>query len=165
MNRKRILILCALAALIAAAVAVLLLIIPNSRQQSGPSTNDVYYYDNGTPVADPDIVGTWRNADNPQWYKVYYDDYEGDGYFWGKMWDEAEDVYEEDLTYHGNGWFLWRKEGKELKELHQMDLGNASVPKIWRLKTKPDSLLLFLPDQKKVCDRFGRAEESDYYDE
>ena len=163
MNRTRILILCILAALIVAAAGLVVYHF-STRPSTPPATNDVYYYDNGNPVADPNIVGIWRNADNPLWYKVYYDDYEGDGYFWGKMWDEADDVYEEDLIYHGNGWFLWRKQGKELKELHQMELGNASVPKIWRLKTKPDSLLLFLPESKTVCDRFGRVEETDFYE-
>ena len=161
MNRKRIIIISILvAALVIAAAAVILFVIPGTRITRGDfSTNDSYYYDNGAPQADPNIVGMWRNADNPKWFKVYYDDYDGDGFFWGKEWDEADDVFEEDLYYHGNGWFRWRKEGKNLKELHTMEISEVPIPKIWRLKTKPDSLLLFYPDSKTACDRFGRVPE------
>ena len=28
------------------------------------------------PHADPMIVGKWHNSANPQWYKVYYDDFD-----------------------------------------------------------------------------------------
>lgn len=161
MNRIRIIFICILVALLVAIVAaVLLVVLPTSKWTSSDhSTNDVYYYENGAPPADPDIVGMWRNSDNPRWYKVYYDDYDGDGFYWGKEWDEADDVEEEDLTYHGNGWFLWRKEGKNLREMHKMDISEVAIPKIWRFKTKPDSLLLFHPDSKKICDRFGRVPE------
>ena len=128
---------------------------------AGPSTNDVYYYEDGTPKADPLFVGTWRNAENPLWYKVYLDDYDSDGFFWGKEWSEDEDVFEEDLTFHGNGWFRWRKEGKTLKELHKMDIGGVEIPKLWRFKASPDSLLLSHPDFKDRCDRFGRVKEEE----
>ena len=160
MKRNRIILICVLVLLIVAIVAAVLLFLPNSKWAiGGHSTNDVYYYEDGTPPADPDIVGMWRNTDNPHWFKVYYDDYDGDGFYWGKEWDEEDDVFEEDLSYHGNGWFRWRKEGKNIKELHKMDLGDASIPKIWHYKTKPDSLFLFPPDSKKSCDRFGRIQE------
>ena len=163
MNRKRVILLCLMALLAAILVAILVLFYPGSKWAiGGPSTNDVYYYEDGAPPADPEIVGIWRNADNEGWYKVYYDDYDGDGFYWGKEWNEDEDVDEEDLTYHGNGWFRWRKEGKnQLKELHQMDISQAAIPKVWRYKTKPDSLMLFPYDSKnkKECDRFGRVLE------
>lgn len=159
MNRNRILMIGILVALFVAIVAaVLLVVLPTKWSSDDHATNDVYYYEDGAPTADPAIVGMWRNAANPQWYKVYYDDYHGDGYFWGKEWDEADDVEEEDLTYHGNGWFMWRKEGKNLRELHKMDLGDAVIPKFWRFQTKQDSLLLFNPDNKRICDRFGKVE-------
>ena len=163
MQNKRLILICLIVALALAVAATVVLVVLSRTGwvDSGPSTNDVYYYEDGTPKADPAIVGTWQNAQNPGWFKVYYDDYDGDGYYWGKEWDEADDVFEEDLTYHGNGWFRWRKEGKNLKELHRMDLSDAVIPKVWTLKTKPDSLLLFHQTNKKVCDRFGRVAEKE----
>lgn len=161
MHNKRLILICLIAALaVAIAATVLLVVLSRSGWSgSGPSTNDVYYYEDDAPHADPEIVGMWQNVQNPQWFKVYYDDYDSDGYYWGKEWDEADDVFEEDLSYHGNGWFRWRKEGKNLKELHTMDISGATVPKQWRYKTKPDSLLLYSPENKKRCDRFGRVGE------
>ena len=128
---------------------------------TGPYTNDVYYYEDGTPKADPAIVGIWQNAHNPQSFKVFYDDYNGDGYWWGKQWSEDEDVHEEDLLFHGNGWFLWRREGKLLTELHKMDISEATVPKLWRLKTMKDSLVLTHPDFKHLSEHFGRVHEEE----
>jgi len=94
-----------------------------------------YAEDDDIPHADPLIVGKWKNDVNPQWFKVYYDDYDEDeGFFWGKEWDESEDVREEDLNYHGNGWFLWKTEGKMLIELHNMDVRNVKVPKTWMVQ-------------------------------
>ena len=160
MNRKRILFILSVLILVALLAAALVLFLPGSRWAiHGPSTNDVYYYDDGAPPADPAVVGTWQNVQNPRWFKVYYDDYDGDGYYWGKEWDEAEEVFEEDLSYHGNGWFRWKREGKTLTELHRMDINETVIPKVWNLKTKPDSLLLFPQNNKKVCDRFGRVLE------
>ena len=160
MNRKLILWLCVALVVLAGAVTIVHFVVPGSRMDVvGRFTNDVYYYDDGSPAADPAIVGTWQNAENPKWFKVYYDDYDGDGYYWGKEWDESDDVFEEDLNYHGNGWFRWRKEGKNLREEHQMEIGSAIVPKTWRVKTKSDSLLLFSTFVKNKCDRFGRVQE------
>ena len=163
MHNKRLILFCLIVALsLAIAATVLLVMLSRSGWSgSGPATNDVYYYQDEAPPADPLIVGTWQNTRNPGWYKVYYDDYDSDGYYWGKEWDEAEDVFEEDLSYHGNGWFRWRKEGKNLKELHHMDVNQAVIPKLWRIQTKPDSLLLYSTENKKHCDRFGRVTEEE----
>ena len=161
MQNKRLILICLIVALALAIAATVLFVVfpPADWSESGPSTNDVYYYQDDAPPADPAIVGTWQSVSSPTWFKVYYDDYDGDGYYWGKEWDEADDVFEEDLGYHGNGWFRWRKEGKLLKELHHMDVGEAVIPKQWRLQTKPDSLLLFNPENKKRCERFHRVAE------
>ena len=68
------------------------------------------------------------------WCPFYCAYYDADGFFWGKEWDESDDVHEEDLNYHGNGWFLWKKDGKLLTELHNMDVQNVKVPKVWRVQ-------------------------------
>ncbi len=122
-------------------------------------TNDAGYVEDDIPHADPFIVGKWQNSSNPHWFKVYYDDYDEDeGFFWGKEWDESDDVHEEDLYYHGNGWFRWRKDNDQLTELHTMDVQNVPIPKVWNIRTlsSPDSLILTNRDYKKQCLRFGR---------
>ena len=104
-------------------------------------------FDDGTPHADKRFVGEWHNADNPGWRRVYYDDYEADGYYWGKEWNEAEDVHEEDLGFHGNGWFLWKIDGKNMRELHCMDNTDVKVPKNYVFSTTTDGSLT-LTDKK-----------------
>ncbi len=109
------------------------------------------------PPADSLMVGKWRNAENPHWYKVYYDDYGDEGYFWGKEWDESEDVHEEDLNYHGNGWFLWKSEGKLLTELHSMDVQNVKVPKVWRVQHLSTCAALLPNDSLILVDKAYRT--------
>lgn len=109
-------------------------------------------WEDGVPVADSLIVGKWQNKDNPHWYKVYYDDYdEEQKLFWGKEWDESEDVQEEDLNYHGNGWFRWVKRGNILYECATMDACDVPIHRFYTIKNiNANSLVYFEPDHKKV---------------
>lgn len=122
-------------------------------------TNEHQVYQDETPIADSALVGKWQNQDNPQWFKSYYDDYDGDGFFWGKEWNEAENVYEEDLNYHGNGWFRWRIDKDQLLEMHTMDAQDTPIPKRWRVRLQsfPDSLILFSVDVRNQYLCFGRV--------
>ena len=91
------------------------------------STDGAGYAEEEIPLADPLIVGKWHSSSNPHWFKVYYDDYDEDArLFWGKEWNEDDDVLEEDLNYHGNGWFRWEKKDNVLREYATMD--NREVP-------------------------------------
>lgn len=73
-------------------------------------------------VANPLLVRKWYIEHHPTSFKVYYDDpCDQPGYFWGKEWNEEENIYEEDLLYHGNGWFQWCKQDNQLLEMHMMD--------------------------------------------
>jgi len=87
------------------------------------------------PKADPLIVGKWQNKENPLMYKVYYDEYDEENkLFWGKEWDESEDVQEEDLKYHGNGWFRWEKRGKNLHEYATMDITDVPIYRGYKVR-------------------------------
>ncbi len=106
-------------------------------------TNNVLYFEDGSPSANSLIVGKWQSTSNQQWYKMYLDDYDGDGYFWGKEWDEQDDVKEEDLSYHGNGWFRWKIEDNELIELSSMDSRDVPIPKQYDIiKLREDTLTI-----------------------
>lgn len=164
MKRPLLIFLVCLAALVAAG-AVTFLVLRERQNTDGlrpmeqvvgapqETTDEHIVFQDETPVADPALVGRWRNAENPQWFKVYLDDYDDEeGYFWGKEWNEAEDVQETDLSYHGNGWFRWRKDGARLVELHTMDVHDIPVPKLWdcrhlTARTPDDSLVLISPER------------------
>lgn len=112
------------------------------------TTNGATYFEEGMPPADPMMVGKWCNTVNPHWYKVYYDDFEEDenngGYFWGKEWDESQDVHETDLRYHGNGWFRWQKKKRTLLELSTMDMRDVCIPKEFRILRLGRDTLIFV---------------------
>lgn len=90
-----------------------------------------------TGFSENDLIGKWENADKAGDYKVYLQDkvvpYPPDsanpynGYKWGKEWNE-EDRKENDLKEHGNGWYMWKMEGKVITEIHQTDAQTALTP-------------------------------------
>lgn len=96
-------------------------------------------------TANPLLVGTWSEEANPLHYKVYYEDPcdEPEGYFWGKEWDENDDVYEEDLTYHGNGWFKWNITDDEITEIYSFDLNSSAVPINYLIEELNDSIYVY----------------------
>ena len=124
------------------------------------STDAVGAVEAEIPHADPAIVGRWVNADNPQWLKVYLDDFdEEQQLFWGKEWNEDEDVFEYDLTYHGNGWFRWTKEGDILREYATMDARDVPIHRAYVIHpTHSDSLAYHDIDYKKRIYSFSRLQ-------
>lgn len=166
MKRKYLLVVICLASLLAAGTVAVFVVHSRSGEEKEieapkEKTNVHLSFEDNIPPADPALVGKWQNAENPQWYKVYYDDYDDEGFFWGKEWDESEDVHEEDLNYHGNGWFRWKKDGKQLVEMHTMDVQDVPIPKIWNVKhltarMPNDSLVLTDADRKTLVLHFSR---------
>ena len=66
-----------------------------------------------------DLQGLWlENGDATIGHYVRFtaDQSDETGYFWGCEWTESEDVHEEDLVFHGNGWFKYSFKSA-LKEL------------------------------------------------
>ena len=77
-----------------------------------------------------DLQALW--LENGTQHYVRFTDEQSDrsGYFWGRQWDLKEDVHEEDLIPHGNGWFHYQLETKgNLHEIHVMDNDGAVQPK------------------------------------
>ena len=90
-----------------------------------------------------DLAGTWAEESNPQCYWVYTLSQDDTGeYYWGKTWDEAEDVSESDLEFHGNGWFKWSIAGNKLQQLHVMDISAALVPKSYTVSSCTSTTLI-----------------------
>lgn len=126
----------------------------NEHPTDGPG-----YYEEDIPHADPMIVGKWRCVDKNGWYKVYYDDYDEDTkQFWGKEWDEEEDVHEEDLNYHGNGWFRWEKKRKVLHEFATMDTRDVPIHRKYEIKFISTDTIVYCEPDYKITYRFARVE-------
>ena len=119
-------------------------------------------FEDRVPELDPLMLGKWQSKDNPRWFKVYYDDYDEDEkLYWGKEWDESEDVFEDDLQYHGNGWFRWEKRGKILHEYATMDVRDVPIYRGYKMRySSKDSLAYAEPGRKKKVFCFTRSRDS-----
>ena len=67
------------------------------------------------------------------------------GYLWGRFWDEADDVHEEDLVPYGNGWFMYRLVDDELLKIEQMDGKWADIPKRYTLTLLNETQMTYYP--------------------
>lgn len=81
------------------------------------------------------------------------------GYLYGREWDEADDIYEEDLQPQGNGWFKYKFESNGgLHELHLMDNGGAEIPKEYIVsKLTSTDLEYYEKDYKSIKYRFSKV--------
>ena len=107
-----------------------------SVQDDGCKTDGLKFFD-----ADTLLLGKWQHSVDTTWYRVYTQEPAGDGYCWGREWDTAEDIYEEDLLPYGNGWFKWKKEDQAVIELQMTDIKGAIRPYEYKvLKLDPEQL-------------------------
>ena len=117
-------------------------------------TNSVIYFEGEMPPADPLMVGRWKCSANEGWHKVYYDDDDEEGHYWGKEWDEADDVLEEDLSYHGNGWFRWNKSNDTLIEYSTMDFRDVPIAHIYRINMIDSSNIIMAESNNRSSYHF-----------
>ena len=128
--------------------------IINEHPTDGPG-----YYEDDMPHADPLIVGKWQSTNKKGWYKVYYDDYDEDTQkFWGKEWDEGEDVQEEDLNYHGNGWFRWEKKRHVLHEYSTMDAQDVPIHRKYEIQFVSTDSIAFCETDYNILYQFKKNE-------
>ena len=87
-------------------------------------------------------------------------------YYYGREWDEAEEVYEQDLIdarqelgHPGNGWFKYQFETKgNLTEIHLMDNGGAEIPKVYVVsKLTSTELEYYEKDYKNIKFSFSKV--------
>lgn len=74
------------------------------------------------------MLGKWQHQTDTTWYRVYTSEPAGEDFYWGREWNESEDIFEEDLMPYGNGWFKWKKTDKEVIEWHMTDNSSATIP-------------------------------------
>ncbi len=92
---------------------------------------------------DSRMLGKWQHTTNTTWYRVYTTEPAEDGFCWGREWDTADDIFEEDLIPYGNGWFMWKKDGDYVIELHMTDNRGASIPFEYKVLNINDTELNF----------------------
>ena len=101
------------------------------------------------------LIGTWQRTStlgegNEVW--VYQADKDNTGaYYWGKTWDEGDDVTESDVDadYHGNGWFKWQIENTDLTQIHMLTVSEAGVPKTYTVTYLDANTLKYKDSFKK----------------
>lgn len=73
------------------------------------------------------LIGHWQGVSptTSGLHFVFYDEAAEDGYSWGKTWDESDNISEDNLVYHGNGWFMWKKGPDYIRMRHMLNVSSA----------------------------------------
>jgi len=91
-----------------------------------------------------DLQGLWLENNTQHYVRFTAEQSDETAYLYGREWDEAEEVYEEDLLPHGNGWFKYKFETNgNLTEIHLMDNGGAEIPKVYIVTVLTDTQLSY----------------------
>lgn len=91
-----------------------------------------------------DLQGLWQENNTEHYVRFTKEQSDETGYLYGREWDEAEDITEDDLLPKGNGWFKYQfKSTGDLTEIHLMDNGGAEIPKIYVVSKLTDTDLVY----------------------
>ena len=96
-----------------------------------------------------DLQGLWEENHTQHYVRFTADRAEEYPYFYGREWDEGEDVTEQDLLdtwtqagIRGDGWFQYKFETNgNLTEIHFMDNGGGKIPKVYVVSVLTDTKL------------------------
>lgn len=109
-----------------------------------------------------DLQGLWQNDQYDTWHVRFTNEAaDEENFFWGCEWgDYGDDVTEEDLVFHGNGWFKYRLKSNELLEINRMDEGWADIPKEYIISLLTDTELgYYEKDHKNIKFKFAKVVE------
>lgn len=78
------------------------------------------------------LIGQWKGTTptSDGVHFVFLDEAAEDGYAWGYQWNEDEDISQSEVLtkdYHGNGWFMWKKNNTYLRMRHMMNASEANA--------------------------------------
>jgi len=97
-----------------------------------------------------DLQALWQENNTQHFVRFTTEQSDEPKYLYGREWDEAEDIYEEDLVPQGNGWFkYWFESTGGLHELHLMDNHGAEIPKEYIVSKLTDSDLEYYEKDNK----------------
>lgn len=95
------------------------------------------------------LLGLWQESGTEAFVRFTAEKDSTGQYKYGREWDEADEVKEEDLVPYGNGWFKYKLLKADLTEIHLMDNGGAEIPKVYTVEKLTDSELVYVDDYKK----------------
>ena len=106
-----------------------------------------------------DLQGLWQENNTEHYVRFTTEQSEETGYLYGREWDEAEDITEDDLLPKGNGWFKYLFETTgSLTEIHLMDNGGADIPKVYVVTVLTDTELSYYEkDHKSIKFNFTKV--------
>ncbi len=97
-----------------------------------------------------DLQGLWQENNTEHYVRFTKEQSDETGYLYGREWDEAEDITEDDLLPKGNGWFKYLFETTgNLTEIHLMDNGGAEIPKVYVVTVLTDTELSYYEKEHK----------------
>ena len=106
-----------------------------------------------------DLQGLWLENNTEHYVRFTKEQSDETGYLYGREWDEAEDITEDDLLPKGNGWFKYLFETTgSLTEIHLMDNGGAEIPKVYVVTVLTDTELSYYEkDHKSIKFSFSKV--------
>jgi len=105
--------------------------------------------------SESDLIGTWQENGTEAFVRFLSERADSE-YKYGYEWDEADEVFPEDLVKYGNGWFKWKLVKADLTEIHLMDNGGAEIPKVYTVTKLTDTELQY-KDDYKVTHTFSKV--------
>ena len=105
---------------------------------------------NEPDFVEADLLGLWQETGTEAYVRFTAEQDETGEYKFGCEWNEAEEVYEDDLVFLGNGWFKYKLVKSDLTEIHLMDNGGASIPKVYVVQKLTDTELEYRDEFKKT---------------
>lgn len=104
-----------------------------------------------------ELQGLWQENSTQHFVRFTTEKSDEASYLYGREWDEAEEIYEQDLIdtreilgHPGNGWFKYLfKTNGDLTEIHLMDNGGAEIPKVYVVSALTDTNLEYYEKDHK----------------
>lgn len=105
---------------------------------------------NEPDFVEADLLGLWQETGTEAYVRFTAEQDETGEYKFGCEWNEAEEVYEDDLIFLGNGWFKYKLVKSNLTEIHLMDNGGAEEPKVYVVQKLTDTELEYRDEYKNT---------------
>ena len=106
-----------------------------------------------------DLQGLWQENNTQHFVRFTTDKSDEANYLYGREWDEAEDIFEEDLKPYGNGWFKYELKyvdnQNKLTQISKMDNDGADIYERY--------IVTALSDKRLEYYKEGYPNEKQYY--
>lgn len=105
-----------------------------------------------------DLLGLWQENGQEAFVRFTAEKDSTGEYKYGCEWNEGEDIFEEDLTKYGNGWFKYKLVKSDLTEIHLMDNDGAEIFKVYTVLHLTEDVLEY-KDDRGITTTFAKVVE------